>query len=39
MAISSYKSFLMGMTSAASATSVTWGKLVDIKDSPDLGGK
>lgn len=38
MAISSYKSFLMGMTSAASATSVTWGNLAPIKDTPDLGG-
>lgn len=38
MAISSYKSFLMGMTSAATATTVTWDKLADIKDSPDLGG-
>ena len=38
MAISSYKSFLMGMTSAASATSVTWGKLADVKDTPDLLG-
>lgn len=38
MAISSYKSFLMGMTSAADASPVTWGKLADVKDTPDLGG-
>lgn len=39
MAISSYKSFLMGMTSSASAATPTWQKLADIKDSPALGGK
>lgn len=38
MAISSYKTFLMGMTSAPDAQTVTWGKLSDVKDSPDLGG-
>jgi hypothetical protein len=38
MAISSYKSFLMGLTSAATATSATWAKLCDIKDTPALGG-
>lgn len=38
MAISSYKVFLMGMTSAPDASAVTWAKLADIKDFPDLGG-
>lgn len=32
MAISTYKVFLMKKTSE------TWGKLIDIKDFPDLGG-
>ena len=35
MAISSYKVFLMKGTGT---DSVTWAKLVDIKDYPDLGG-
>lgn len=35
MAINSYKIFLMGMSSAASATTATWQKLADIKDYPD----
>ena len=38
MAISSYKSFLMGMTTAPDAATPAWGKMADIKDSPDLGG-
>jgi len=38
MAISSYKSFLMAMTSAPDAAQATWGNLAPIKDSPDLGG-
>lgn len=38
MAISSYKTFLMGMTSAPDAQTATWGKLADVKDTPDLGG-
>ena len=33
MAISSYKSFLMGL-----GASNTWAKLTDVKDTPDLGG-
>lgn len=34
MAISSYKAFLMKGTGT---TTLTWTKLVDIKDFPDLG--
>ena len=36
MAMSSYKSFLMLGTGSGS---LSWAKLVDIKEFPDLGGK
>ena len=35
MAISSYKTFLMKGTGTSE---ITWSKLIDIKDYPDLGG-
>lgn len=38
MAISSYKTFLMKGTVGA-GNAVTWEKLIDIKDYPDLGGE
>lgn len=37
MALSTYKVFLMKGT-AGSGSTITWAKLVDIKDFPDLGG-
>ena len=38
MAISSYKTFLMKGTVGA-GNAITWEKLIDIKDYPDLGGE
>lgn len=38
MAISTYKVFLMKGTKASDSETITWAKLLDIKDFPDLGG-
>lgn len=38
MALSTYKTFLMHGTSADSGATVTYEKLIDIKEFPDLGG-
>ena len=40
MAISTYKTFLMkGEAASGNTGSMTWKKLIDIKDFPDLGGE
>lgn len=38
MAISTFKVFLMKKTVPSGGTTGTWGKFLDIKDFPDLGG-